>query len=236
MIVAGVDGCKAGWVAALWRGPATNVSWTVCRAFDEVLDAAGPARIIAVDTPIGLLDTAERGGRVVDRAARRMLGPLRGMSVFSAPVRGVLSAGSYAEARQISERSSPHRISLSAQCFNICHSIRHVDAWITPLRQERVIEVHPELCFFTANDDAPVTAPKRTREGATTRRRLLAKVGVQWEEAAMTAIKKRDAAPDDLLDAAVAAWAAWRHAGGEALCVPDDPPTDARGLRMEMWR
>jgi predicted RNase H-like nuclease len=43
-------------------------------------------------------------------------------------------------------------------------------------------------------------------------------------------------ARDDILDAMAACWTAERIVSGEALCLPDDPPRDARGLRMEILR
>ena len=48
---------------------------------------------LGIDTPIGLPDRAERGGRACDAAARRLLGPGRASSVFSAPVRATMSSG-----------------------------------------------------------------------------------------------------------------------------------------------
>lgn len=236
MLVAGADGCKAGWVVALWRGPRSNIEWRVAPDFNTVVDVVEGASVIAIDTAIGLLDAAQPGGRVVDRLARHVLGPVRGRSVFSAPVRRVLAAKGYAEALAINRHSSPASIGLSAQCFNICHLIRQVDAWITPLRQERAVEVHPELCFFEANGGVPLLARKKSMDGQRQRRALLTSVGVRWDDDTMASIRKRDAAPDDMLDAAIAAWTAWRHAHGQALRLPDDPPIDGRGLRMEMWR
>ncbi|MHB8630823.1 MAG: DUF429 domain-containing protein [Candidatus Limnocylindria bacterium] len=40
---------------------------------------------------------------------------------------------------------------------------------------------------------------------------------------------------DDVLDAYAALWTATRVARREALCIPADPETDARGLRMAIW-
>jgi len=39
---------------------------------------------------------------------------------------------------------------------------------------------------------------------------------------------------DDILDAFVALWTARRMQRGEAVCIPEAPPLDAYGLRMEM--
>src|SRR5262249_18232362 len=43
------------------------------------------------------------------------------------------------------------------------------------------------------------------------------------------------AKPDDVLDACVAAWTAERKTIGRARRVPQAPPVDTRGLRMEIW-
>ena len=59
-LVAGVDGCRAGWVVVLAettrdaRGMSTEVA--VARDFDGVLALTRDARVVGVDMPIGLLD------------------------------------------------------------------------------------------------------------------------------------------------------------------------------------
>jgi predicted RNase H-like nuclease len=42
------------------------------------------------------------------------------------------------------------------------------------------------------------------------------------------------AGADDVLDALVAAWTAWRHARGLSERAPESSELDPRGLRMEM--
>lgn len=236
MICAGADGCGAGWVLATWGGPGTEIEFSIHPRFDAIVEGLGEFQSVALDAPIGLLEKAVEGGRDVDKLARRLLGPKRGSSVFPAPIRAVLFANSYSEALALQQSSSAAGKGLSQQCFNIRHLIRQIDEWITPLRQERVVEIHPELCFFAANGDQPVLAPKRTPDGYLQRRRILDKQGVISLDNELPRFRKSDAAPDDLLDAAIAAWTAWRHAHRQALRLPEDPPVDARGLRMEMWR
>ena len=41
---------------------------------------------------------------------------------------------------------------------------------------------------------------------------------------------------DDILDAFALCWTARRLAAGDAIRLPELPPHDARGLRMEIWR
>ncbi len=76
-IVAGVDGCPQGWVAAVW-GPA-GVEWRVTPLpFGALLDALADAEVVAADVPIGC------ASRECDRLARDVLGSGRS-SVFAVP-------------------------------------------------------------------------------------------------------------------------------------------------------
>src|SRR5439155_4147082 len=84
-LVAGVDGCRAGWVVVLSEGARSEV--TVARDFAGVLGLTRGACVVGVDMPIGLLDAAAPGGRECDRHARRLLGRGRACSVFSPPAR-----------------------------------------------------------------------------------------------------------------------------------------------------
>src|SRR5437870_3658001 len=84
--LAGVDGCRLGWVVA------TDDGVEVVPALDDVLvqcDAVG------IDIPIGLPDA---GPRACDVEARRRLGPRRS-SVFPAPRRALLPCRDWAAGR-----------------------------------------------------------------------------------------------------------------------------------------
>jgi len=212
--VAGVDGCRGGWVV-VHHGRAA-----VHRDFASVLDAVSDDTVIAVDMPIGLVDHHEPGGRDADRAARTQLVATRN-SVFSAPPRCVLGARTLAEARRRGGR-------LTLQTLNLLPRIEDVDRVMTPALQARVFEVHPELSFAAMDDGRPVVAPKRTADGARQRRHLLARVGVTVPE------RPTGAALDDLLDACALSWSAGRIAHGTARRVPDVATFDRHGLRMDV--
>jgi predicted RNase H-like nuclease len=214
VLVAGVDGCRGGWVV-VHDGRAM-----VHRDFADVLGGLPGDAVIAVDTPIGLADRHEPGGREVDRAARARLGAKRN-SVFSPPPRGVLGARTLAEARRRGGR-------LTIQTLNLLPRIEDVDRVVTSQLQARVFEVHPELSFAAMNGGQPVLAPKRSPAGWRQRRALLARAGVRVPE------RSPGSAPDDLLDACALAWSARRIADGTASRIPDAPACDARGLRMEL--
>lgn len=212
--VAGVDGCRHGWVTVHDGGAAVHAT------FADVLAALPDDAVVAVDMPIGLVDEHRPGGRDADRAARAELGPKRS-SVFSAPPRSVLGARSLPEARRRGGR-------LTLQTLNLLPRIEDVDRVMTPALQARVFEVHPELSFAAMDGGRPVPAPKRTADGAKRRLALLARAGVPVPE------RPTGAALDDLLDACALSWSAGRIARGESRRVPDVVAVDRRGLRMDV--
>lgn len=228
-LVAGVDGCKAGWIVVRARlAPSLAIeSVEVLPSFKDVLAATQVCVAVAVDMPIGLSDN---GRREADILARKCIGR-RASSVFPAPVRPVLRATSYREACFISAESHRESRKISRQTFALVTKIREVDACITPAMQTRVVESHPEVAFWALNDRHPLVWPKRSPEGADDRRRLLTQV---FGDDVSGVTRPSGAAWDDLYDACVLAWTAGRLAQGEAVRIPAQPPVDGRGLRMEI--
>ena len=234
MKVAGVDGTKAGWVVAVWCDG--ELSAFGSSTFTACLSALGEARTVAVDMPIGFTETAETGGRVCERIARSLM-PGRASSVFSSPVRCALEARDYPAANAANRHSSPSNIGLSKQSFALFPKMREIDRLLTAELQERVVEVHPELCFATLSRQLGIEArmgAKKAIAGGLQRIRMLQDVGFD-PEPLLASRSQLKAGDDDIIDACVAAWTAWRHARGVAMRVPETPPRDRRGLAMEMW-
>jgi predicted RNase H-like nuclease len=125
-------------------------------------------------------------------------------------------------------------IGISRQCFGIFEKLHEVDAAMSPARQARVIEVHPELSFFEMLGGKSMGHGKKTPAGREERFNALAVAGLLGPGASLP--QMRGVAADDALDALVACWTARRIQAGHAVRVPSKPPVDARGLRMEIWR
>ena len=231
MPVIGVDGCKGGWIAVAWSGEtgATPEARVVAN-FDAII--AMDAEIIAVDIPIGLPDIA-RNGRGCDGEARRRLKG-KASSVFPAPARPTLRARDHGEASAINRKFSDPSHGISAQAFNILAKISEVDTLISPHLQQRVYEVHPELCFYAMNDERSVIEKKREVAGQERRVALLRKNGFPFDRMALPATPRRQWGLDDLIDACACAWSARRIRDGINLNLLADPPLDGRGLRMEI--
>ncbi|MBN1193499.1 MAG: DUF429 domain-containing protein [Coriobacteriia bacterium] len=229
-IVCGADGCRDGWVV-VWHATAEQrLWWEVRPTLTSTLEARPTAEVIGIDSPIGLVD---RGARECDLEARRRLGFPRSSSVFPAPIRPLLDADSYAAASAI--RQSVEGKSVSVQAWGIVARVRAVDELMRfdPGLSDVVREIHPELCFMQMNDGEPLVAGKRYPEGRRERADILRRhFGAVVDEA--LASKPAGCGADDLLDAFAVVWTAARIANGEAITIPDSPPRDRFGLRMEM--
>ncbi|MFZ3199553.1 MAG: DUF429 domain-containing protein [Candidatus Acidiferrales bacterium] len=235
--VAGVDGCRAGWFAILRDVTSGHTRHSLLRHIPEILGLPEKPEIISVDIPTGLLNEARRGGRECDRIAREILRQPRARSVFSPPVRAALSHKKYEHALAENRVSSPEGVGISRQCFGLFEKIRQVDEWMDQHKQERVREVHPELCFFELNHQRPMPHSKKSEDGLRERRSLLVKEGFGAViEQATGGTARQEVAQDDILDACVACWTAERLWSRVAVRIPQNPPMDGNGLRMEMWR
>ena len=201
-----------------------NIS--VAPTFQQLLARTESCAAVGVDIPIGLSDNESRQA---DGAARRALSPLRASSVFPAPVRATLAAKSYEEACALSFAACGKK--LSKQTYAILPKIREADQAMTPERQERIVEVHPEVSFCALNKMQPLAHSKKSPSGAQQREQLLAKV---FEVDLACKAVREGVWLEDFFDACAAAWTARRLARGEAERLPPGPPVDKRGLRMEI--
>jgi predicted RNase H-like nuclease len=229
MLVAGVDGCKLGWLVVIAEtdSPLSLHSVSIAPFFKDMLAPTTTCSAVGVDIPIGLM---ECDPRVPDREARRLLGGLRASSVFPAPVYAVLPfRDDYLAACGASEAACGKRI--SKQLFMILPKIKDANEVMTPALQRRVREVHPEVCFWAMNGNMTVPASKHTPEGLMQRAALLSEA---YGEDMTRRPTLRGSLTDDFFDASAAAWTAARIARGEAVTLPAEPESDARGLRMEI--
>lgn len=222
-MIAGIDGFRGGWVAAIDRGDGT----TTVRAFSsfaEVLAETG-LRTIVIDMPIGLL---ERGPRRCDELARRLLGRWRASSVFPAPIRPMLAARSWAEACAIRFASEGRRC--SRQVVNILPKIREVDELMTPALQGRVFEGHPEVSFALLAGGGGLRTRKTTPAGRAER---LALLRPHFPDLGQRLAEQRSELAADILDAYALLWTA-RRLPDRVLRLPAEPQHDPRGLRAEI--
>jgi predicted RNase H-like nuclease len=185
---------------------------------------AVPAEVVGVDIPLGL---TERGWRQADLVTKTRLGR-RSSTLFLTPPRAAFAEECHAAA--------------SARCRELTSRGFSIQAWgLRPKLLEAntlydeggrtLREVHPELSFITMG--LPRSAPaKKTWAGHRARLGLLSSVGIDIPgELGAAGL----APPDDVLDAAAAAWTADRIARGVAQSVPHPPQLNERGQQMAIW-
>ena len=240
MWVAGVDGCRIGWIAVLMRVDDPTIHRIVTApTLAAIADAPERPAVIAVDMPIGLPERTEGSGRAPEQLIRPLLGA-RQSSVFAIPSRRAVEAVDYAEACTIAAATSDPSRKVSRQGFAIFPKIREIDALLIarPELRTRVYESHPEVAFCRLNSEKAMTLPKKIKgavnpAGMEERKALLCRHG--YVRAFLDQKPPTGAAADDFLDAAVMMLIAGRLACGEARPFPDPPLADRFGIPVAIW-
>jgi threonine dehydratase len=237
--VAGVDGCKAGWIAALMplSGDAAP-RFVVVKRLVDLLDGPDTPLILAIDMPIGLPERVAGSGRGPEQLVRPLLGQ-RQSSVFSIPARAAVEANDYSEACRLALATSQPPRKVSKQGFHLFPKIREIDGLLRaePGLRDRIREVHPELAFATMSG-APLRYPKKIKgainpAGMAERRGLLIAAGMA--AAIVAAPAPKGAAADDALDALAALVVARHIAAGRGKPFPDPPGRDSHGIPVAIW-
>ncbi|WP_310185544.1 DUF429 domain-containing protein [Mesorhizobium sp. BE184] len=248
--LAGVDGCKAGWIMVRHEGddPPTTAVFPV---FAELIATLPDDAIVAVDMPIGLPETCGRSGRGPEILVRPLLGA-RQSSVFAIPSRAAIYAEAdaftdietwYAAHRRASlvarATSDPPR-GVSIQAFGLFARIREIDALLIarPDLRTRIFESHPEVAFWRLNGGRAMQLPKKIKgavnpSGMEERKALLGRCG--YDRAFLDMPPPRGAGTDDFLDATAMTAIARRIADGDAVSFPDPPMKDGLGVPIAIW-
>ena len=224
----GIDGCRAGWVAAFQSG-SEPVLWVV-KTLSELTPYLSRETTVMVDMPIGLLN--DDSSRRCDALARERLRPYRSSSVFGVPPRAVTRLHDYPQANALSRKLTGK--GLSKQSFYLFPKIRELDDWlVNPKRQGEWWECHPEVAFAQLNSGVVLQASKKTEVGQSERIALMADLpGVEIAlERATRDYKRKDVLLDDCIDALVCLLTAERGKR-QRIVIPANPDKDERGLTM----
>ncbi|MBL8589453.1 MAG: DUF429 domain-containing protein [Methylobacteriaceae bacterium] len=235
--IAGIDGCRAGWIVAI-RPPDAPAA-TRLEVVADLADILGRPGLVcvAIDMPIGLPERVGRGGRGPEQALRPLLGA-RQSSVFAIPARAAVYADDYRAACAAALAASDPPKKVSKQAFFLFPKIRALDALLRAdaALATRVFEAHPEAAFRMMAG-APLRHPKKVRgapsaPGLDERVGLLAATGLP--RALLDAPPPPGAGRDDALDALACAWTAERILAGTAL-RHGPGARDAHGLPVAIW-
>lgn len=194
MTVVGFDGWRGGWVGVrLTRGSFSD--GVIGPTLADLLHAADIA--VGIDMPLSFALGGE--ARPFDVAARARLGR-RASTLFLVPPEDVMRSATYQDANRLSK--ARYGRGISAQAYALRDKIFEA----IDLGDERLVEIHPELAFADLAGEV-LMEPKRTWAGQHRRLRLLSEAGVTLPADVGEAGR---VPPDDLIDAAAVALAAWR--------------------------
>ena len=154
--VAGIDGCRNGWILAIADHNGLTRVELVKDGFKTIARRTALG-ITVVDIPIGL---PERGARSADVQARKMLQG-RGCCVFPAPLRPLLGCDGQ-------ESMSAKRVAIDGKRVNLqmaalVPKIVEVDKVLNRRLQLRIREGHPEVSFACMNGGKPITEKKKSQ-------------------------------------------------------------------------
>jgi predicted RNase H-like nuclease len=249
-LVAGLDGCRGGWVAVLIDGDITTATAERIPALATLFGRDNAPRVAAIDMPIGLPERSGPRGRAPERIVRPLLGG-RQSSVFSIPSRSAVYAGvdeaipeleRYARCCAVARETSEGGKAVAKQGYHIFPKIVEIDRFLQSRRDlvARIYECHPEVSFWAMNNRLPPTQPKKVKHkphqaGLDLRRTLLGRQGFADEVMSAAKAISLKVGHDDLIDACAAAWTALRLAQAIAISFPDPPERDAYNLPMAIW-
>ena len=227
--IAGIDGSKGGWVCVSgYENNFKELKFEKLKEFNDI--KSKDFDLVLVDIPIGLDINLKKGGRIVDKLARKELLTNKS-SIFNAPSRLVLEATNYEEANKINKNKG---MGLSKQSWNLVKKIKEVDDFIRNSNKTIIFESHPEIIFQAMKGDK-VSTKKKNDEGIIERRNLLEKNGfnkvfLERNLSAKDSFYKKD----DFIDACSLFWSANRAIAKTEVKIPNDIVLDSEGIIMQI--
>ena len=227
--IAGIDGSKGGWVCVSgYENNYKELKFEKLKEFNDI--KSKNFNLVLVDIPIGLDIDLKKGGRIVDKLARKELLTNKS-SIFNAPSRLVLEAKNYEEANKINKKKG---MGLSKQSWNLVKKIKEVDEFIKNSNKTIIFESHPEIIFQVMKRDK-VSTKKKNEEGIIERRNLLEKNGfnkvfLERNLSAKDSFYKKD----DFIDACSLFWSANRAIAKTEVKIPNDIVLDSEGIIMQI--
>ena len=226
--ILGIDGSKGGWIAV--KQNVNHEDHTEIDFRDNLIELLTPdIKLAIIDMPVGLDKNPQKGGRLVDKEARKILDK-RKSSIFNAPCRVILNAANYAEANSLSKKNG---LGISKQSWNLVPKIKELDKVLRIKKRPKIYESHPEICFQFMNDKA-LKFSKKEAQGIQERKNILVKNGFSKRFLDKYSKKNKKFLADDFLDACALSWTARRVINKKNLNLPENPITDNLGIIMQM--
>lgn len=225
----GVDGCKGGWIAAIYdRGSFEIKKYS---SVDELVEANKNYNELLIDMVIGLQSNKDEVRP--DNAARALI-PGRTSTIFAVPARQAVYAETRAAIREANKSALDK--DLPAQAIAIIPKMRELDEFLqeNPAHKNRLKESHPEVCFSRLNGSV-VMSRKADEAGITERVGIIKQYMPEiTEEYIYQEAKRFKCNADDIVDSIVLCITANLVAQGKTDVIPEVVQEDVTGLRMQM--
>ena len=225
----GVDGCKGGWITAvLDKG---KLSINKYRSLEEIVRKYPDFNELLIDMVIGLQSNSSHIRP--DTYARQLIKE-RASTIFPAPCRQAVYAGSVSESYHENERVLGKKF--TPLTVGIIPKIREVDSFLqnNPEYKNRIKESHPEVCIARLNGKT-MMSKKAEYDGVKERINLLAAYIPELSVTKLVELSKSmKCNADDIIDAITLAITANISAQGQCESLPDKPMQDETGLLMQM--
>lgn len=233
----GIDGCRAGWVAASINNN-NKIDIYIYKNINELWKSFEKADLIFIDIPIGLVDShIKEKERNCDSDARKLLGLKRGSSIFQTPSREAVRSFNYKDAYKINKSITGRKISI--QTWNICKKIKEADNFLSESKKAINIirESHPEICFYALSGN-PMVFSKKNINGVFERKNILKKFIPNLDfilDSALAKYNQSQANIDDFLDCLVLAISAkLAFKSGNISKIPITEQIDSKGFIMQI--
>lgn len=232
MAIAGIDGCKQGWLMVKYKND--QYRFAVYENFKALMNANTDLERIFIDIPIGL--SSKGFTRTVESSLRKKL-PGRQSTVFNPPCREALAFDDYNLAK--TENLKIEGKGLSIQAFFISKKIKDVDDFLLQNNPGSLLfESHPELCFKYLNPEKKVLQTKKaTAEGAKERLEILLKHDrkiLSLYQDILRNTKRKDVKKDDILDAVCLCIASKQAKEKGPEFIEDDNNKDLKGIPVRI--
>ncbi|MGL5978261.1 MAG: DUF429 domain-containing protein [Erysipelotrichaceae bacterium] len=207
----GVDGCKGGWIVSRFDGQ--RFYFEKINTIEQI-DARYPDHVVCIDMIMGLPKDATTYRP--ERMAKQLLGK-RKRCMFDAPCRKAVYATSKEQAYDLQLEKMHQK--LTPFGYHLIPKIKELDTWRKEHSFKPWYEAHPELWFVQCLGDG--IASKKSEEGCKQRYEYLTTLGELSSLASLIQFAKRENVQvDDLLDAAILAYASIAEQQGKTVTLP----------------
>lgn len=225
----GIDGCKGGWIIAVYETGKLCVEKYV--SVEDIFEKYPKFENAFIDMVIGLPSSA--ADIRPDEDAKKILKG-RKSTIFSVPSRQAL----YEETEKNQKEANIAALgkSLSSQTLCIIPKMRELDQFLDKHKNYANViqESHPEVCFARLNGTVVMTK-KKEYEGLVQRvailKKYLSELTVEYVKEKARTLKCK---ADDIVDAIVLVVTANLNSQGLCETIPENVMEDAKGLKMQM--